>query len=158
MLVCGIMNNNSNNMNNKQKFTGAPKNLGIDTFPNQSFNFWPQSGGFWFCRRCVISGSERVPLAPPGWYPNFKGRFVGSTTATLTTTTLKQQHEQQQQQKQQQYQEQQKQPFIYYWPDFEKLLMEGFWDKTTTKTAISSSTTSLTTTTTTEQQQIYLSN
>ena len=89
MLVCGIMNNNSNNMNNKQKFTGAPKNLGIDTFPNQSFNFWPQSGGFWFCRRCVISGSERVPLAPPGWYPNFKGRFVGSTTATITSTTSK---------------------------------------------------------------------
>ena len=51
-----------------------------------------------------------------------------------------------QQQKQQQ---QQLQHSIYYWPDFDQTLMEGFWDKTTTSSSLLTTTKATTTTPTT---------
>ena len=51
-----------------QKLTGAPKNLGVDTIPDPVSYFEAHSGHLGLCRRCSIAGSERVPLAPLGWY------------------------------------------------------------------------------------------
>ena len=53
-----------------RKLTGAPQNLGVDTFLDPVGHF----GAHWHavrrCRRCGVAGSERVPPAPLGWYFN----------------------------------------------------------------------------------------
>ena len=54
--------------------TGAPQNLGVDTFPDPVSHFWAHWRPFWIlqavrrCRRCGVAGGERVPPAPLGWY------------------------------------------------------------------------------------------
>ena len=48
--------------------TGAPKNLGEDTFPDPVDHLGVPSGHFGFCRRCCVAGGERKPPVPLGWY------------------------------------------------------------------------------------------
>ena len=47
---------------------GAPKNLGVDTFPDPVGHFGPPSGHLGFCRQCCVEDGELVPPAPIGWY------------------------------------------------------------------------------------------
>ena len=44
-----------------KKLTGAPKNSGVDTFPNPVSHFG-------FSRQCGFACGKQVPLAPLGWY------------------------------------------------------------------------------------------
>ena len=48
--------------------TGAPQNLGVDTFPDPVGHFGAHWQAVRRCRRCGVAGGERVPPAPLGWY------------------------------------------------------------------------------------------
>ena len=76
----------------KQKLTLAPKETGVDTFPDPIGHFVAPSDHFGFCKWCGIAGGKRVPPAPLGWYSRklilLKRSFKGFFTQNLAMADL----------------------------------------------------------------------